>query len=280
MERTELLLIDMQNDFCEPNGALYVTGAIDDSHRIANMILNHKRSISDIHATLDTHHKLDIAHPLMWKNLSDGQHPSPLTLVLDYDPAANVFNGIELLNNNNPVQLVTWMPSHMQRAIAYVASLATKGRNMLCIWPPHCLIGSWGHNVQIDVYNALCEWENQFGFVDYVTKGSNIWTEHYSAVEADVPDPSDPTTSLNTRLIQTIKDADRILIAGEASSHCVKWTVTDIANNFGEDNIKKFIFLEDASSPVDAPQFRQDAEDFINAMKARGMQIARTTDVF
>lgn len=278
MNRTELLLIDMQNDFCEPTGALSVAGALEDARRVANMIRTHKRRISDIHATLDTHHKMDIAHPLMWKDVSTGEHPKPFTLVLEFDANAQVFNAIELLNNSSPVRLVTWNPSMMQRAIAYVASLATKGRNMLCIWPPHCLIGSWGHNVQLDVYNALSEWEDQFGFVDYVTKGSNMWTEHYSAVEADVPDPNDPTTSLNTKLITTIKDADLILIAGEASSHCVKWTVTDIANNFGEENIKKFVFLEDASSPVTT--FEQDATDFIVAMKARGMQVSRTTDVF
>jgi nicotinamidase/pyrazinamidase len=276
--RTELLIIDMQNDFCEPNGALFVTGATEDAKRVADMIRKHKSRIYDIHATLDTHHLLDIAHPLMWKNSVTGAHPNPFTLVLDYDANNNLFNAIEILNNSNPITIVTTRPTDMQRAIAYVLSLNARGRNMLCIWPPHCLIGSWGHNVQQDVYDALSEWESQFGFVNYVTKGSNMWTEHYSAVEADVPDPIDPTTSLNTSLIRTIQDADRILICGEASSHCVKFTIEDIANNFGEDNIKKFVYLEDASSPVSS--FEQAAIDFVTKMTARGMQISRTSDVF
>ena len=276
--RTELLMIDMQNDFCEPNGALFVTGATEDAKRVADMIRKHKDRIHDIHATLDSHHLFDIAHPLMWLNSVTNQQPNPLTLVLGYDSNANVFNAIELLNNSNPVTLKTKFPHHMQRAIAYVSSLSARGRNMLCIWPPHCLIGFWGANFQNDIGLALLEWEQQGGFVDKVTKGSNMWTEHYSAVEADVPDPIDPTTSLNTSLIRTIQDADRILICGEASSHCVKFTIEDIANNFGEDNIKKFIFLEDASSPV--PSFEQAAIDFIAGMTARGMQISRTSDVF
>jgi DNA-binding transcriptional ArsR family regulator len=43
--------------------------------------------------------------------------------------------------------------------------------------------------------------KENFKMVDFVTKGSNYWTEHYSAVQADVPDSQDPTTMLNTELI-------------------------------------------------------------------------------
>ena len=79
---------------------------------------------------------------------------------------------------------------------------------------------------------ALTEWESRFAFVDYVTKGSNILTEHYSAVQADVPDPSDASTQINTRLIQTLENADLVAIAGEARTHCLANTVRDIADGF------------------------------------------------
>ena len=108
-----------------------------------------------------------------------------------------------------------------RRALTYVQTLAKNGRYPLCIWPPHCLIGSPGHAVMPELFAALLDWEQRFALVDYVTKGSNIWTEHYSAVQADVPDPADPGTQINTALIQTLLKADMIAVAGEAGSHCL-----------------------------------------------------------
>jgi nicotinamidase/pyrazinamidase len=122
---------------------------------------------------------------------------------------------------------------------------------MLVSWPEHCLIGSWGHNVHAAVKKALDRWaRSKLELVDFVTKGSNPLTEHYSAVQAEVPDPNDPSTMLNGRLIKTLSEADMVAIAGEALSHCVANTVRDIAKNFGEDNIKKLVVLTDCTSSV------------------------------
>jgi len=125
---------------------------------------------------------------------------------------------------------------------------------------------------------SLNDWAaGEFNTIDFVTKGSNVFTEHYSAVKADVPDPLDPTTQINTRLIDILQSADMIAIAGEASSHCVANTVRDIADAFGNDSyVKKLVFLSDASSPVTG--FEQYSDSFINEMKARGMQISTTAD--
>jgi nicotinamidase-related amidase len=112
--------------------------------------------------------------------------------------------------------------------------------------------------------------------VDFVTKGSNPFTEHYSAVQAEVPDPDDPGTLLNGRLIKTLADADLVLIAGEALSHCVANTVRDIANNFGEANIKKLVLLTDCSSSVAG--FEGLGQQFVKEMVGRGMQTAKSVD--
>jgi nicotinamidase-related amidase len=167
-------------------------------------------------------------------------------------------------------------PQFQQRSAEYVDQLAVNGRYPLCIWPPHCLIGSWGYGVVPELFYALLKWEEQFALVNYVTKGSNFWTEHYSAVQADVPDPEDLTTQLNMDLIKTLGKADIILLAGEARSHCLANTVTDIADNFGEENVKKIILLEDATS--DVPGFEDLGEAFVKSMKARGMQTSTTVD--
>jgi len=129
-----------------------------------------------------------------------------------------------------------------------------------------------------ELLDALQQWERQnFAIVDFVTKGSNIFTEHYSAVKADVPDPQDPTTQINKGLIKTLMECDLVFIAGQALSHCVANTVRDIANEFGDDTyVKKLVLLTDASSSVSG--FENLGTDFVKEMTARGMQTATTVD--
>uniref|UniRef100_A0A6M3JQC8 Putative hydrolase enzyme n=1 Tax=viral metagenome TaxID=1070528 RepID=A0A6M3JQC8_9ZZZZ len=261
-KRTELIIIDPQNDFCNSKGSLFVPGATEDMDRVAEMINRIGKDLFDIHVTLDSHHYVDIAHPIFWIDGS-GKHPNPFTII----SAKDVEDGKWHAAN----------PQFFGRSLEYVQKLDQNDRYLLCIWPPHCLIGSWGYSVHKPLYTALLRWEEDFAMVDYVTKGSNFWTEHYSAVQADVPDPQDPGTQLNARLIETLEEADEILITGEALSHCVANTITDIANNFGDDNISKFTLLTDASSNVSG--FEDLGKKFVNDMTKRGMMVSKTTDI-
>jgi nicotinamidase/pyrazinamidase len=262
-KRLELLVIDPQVDFCDPKrGALYVPGAEHDMTRLATMITRLQDKLDDIHITLDSHHFVHIAHPIFWKD-THGQHPA-------------VFTRISRTEVEDGVWTPT-VPGLYRRALDYVRKLEQNGRYELTIWPPHCLIGSPGHSVFPTLLSALNGWESRFAFVDYVTKGSNILTEHYSAVQADVPDPSDASTQINARLIQTLENADVVAIAGEARTHCLANTVRDIANNFGDDSfISKLVLLTDASS--DIPGFETHAQNFMNEMVGRGMQLSTTTE--
>ena len=218
--------------------------------------------LGDIHVTLDSHHFVDIAHPIFWKDGSGG-HPAPFTII----SAQNVETG-----RWTPTQ-----PGACPRALAYVQALEKNGRYPLCVWPPHCLIGSSGHAVVPELFAAMQEWEKRFALVDYVTKGSNIWTEHYSAIQADVPDPADPSTQINTALIQTLMKADLVAVAGEAGSHCLANTVRDVANNFGDDRlVSKIVLLQDATSPVTG--FEAFQKDFLREMTSRGMKLSTTRD--
>ena len=254
---TQLLIIDPQNDFCDPNGALFVAGADDDMKRLAAFIEKNINKIDDINVTLDSHRLIDVAHPIFWVN-SKGEHPDVLTLISVDD----VENGTWTTTN----------PAWKQRGLEYVKALADNQRYPLVMWPPHCLIGTWGNAVYQPLSDALLKWqEARFGVVEYVTKGSNIFTEHYSALKADVVDPSDPTTDINTKLLDALSQADEILIAGEALSHCVANTVTDIAVEFGDENIKKFVLLEDCCSNV--PTFESLGEGFVNTMHGKGMKV-------
>lgn len=264
MEKTHLVIIDPQNDFCDPKGSLFVQGAEEDMNRLADFIRSNLDKIGKISITLDSHRLIDVAHPIFWVD-SSGNNPAPFTIITKDD----VENGV----------WTTKIPSKQKDMLDYVTALETNQRYPLCIWPPHCLIGSWGNNIFPDLFSALQEWESKkVRAVEYVTKGSNPFTEHYSAVKADVPYKGDPTTDLNVKFIQDIQDADNVLVAGEASSHCVLNTVKDIADEFGESNISKLVMMTDCMSPVAAVpgvDFPQIAQDFIDDMKSRGM---RTTE--
>src|SRR5690606_4039697 len=114
-------------------------------------------------------------------------------------------------------------------SLGYVSALKGSGKAVLTIWPEHCLIGSWGHNVHPDVAAALQDWEKTYAkAVKYVWKGTNPLTEHYSAITAELVLANDPSTAANIELLTSLNRADTILVAGEAQSHCVAGTIQDV----------------------------------------------------
>src|ERR1044071_2229971 len=66
-----LLLVDVQKDFCLPQGSLYVGGrsgwgAVEDSDRIARFIYRNLGVLTEIRCTLDTHYPYQIFFPDFW----------------------------------------------------------------------------------------------------------------------------------------------------------------------------------------------------------------------
>ena len=261
-QKITLLIIDPQIDFCDPAGALYVPNAEHDMHRLAEFIRKQKAQIEAIHVTLDSHHLVHIAHPIFWQD-SGEKNPTPFTTIT----ADEVEKGRWKTSN----------PALQIEGLEYVRKLEKNARYSLTIWPPHCLIGSRGHAVHSELFAALLEWEYEFHTVNYWNKGNYFLTEHFSALKADVQFPSVSETLLNQKLLQQIEQAELILIAGEARSHCVASTVRDLADNFSDpDSIKKMVLLTDAMS--DIPGFEKYAEDFLQEMQNRDCRISTTEE--
>lgn len=261
----QLVIIDPQNSFMDiPEATLPVTGADKDMKRGAKLIDRIGKKLDDIHVTLDSHRIIDISHPAWW---IDGNFnpPNPFTIIT----AQDIETGIWTTKNSKA----------RTRTLKYARDLeATPNHYSICVWYPHCLIGTWGHNVQEDINKSLQNWSKKEDYlVDYVTKGSNPWVEHYGALMAEVPDPNDPSTGLNTDFLQMIAQADIIGVFGEASSHCVLKTVKQIEENIGIGHVKKFHLITDCMSPVGAvpngPNFPQIAQDFLQEMKNKGMTL-------
>jgi len=278
----ELLAIDPQYDFCavpeeykkklyNPNTqqletvepALPVEKAWEDSIRLSEFVKRAGKFIDQITVTLDTHQLYDIGHPLFWRD-QKGKMPDPFTTIYHQD----ILDG-------------KWTPiDHTKKdyVLHYTKKLEDEGLYNLFIWPPHCLVGTPGHNVVDPILFSLRDWErNYIGRVNYVTKGHNPYTEHYGGFQAEVPLPEDPTTLLNSRLIEHFEKADIVLLTGQALSHCVASTVMQLIDNFGEENVKKLVLLEDTSSPVAG--FEKNAEDFLKTAKSKGMRTIKTTDI-
>lgn len=259
--KLHLLIIDPQNDFCSPHGSLYVPGAEEDMGRLATLIDRLKNKIADIHVTLDSHRMIDISHPGWWRD-SNGHQPAAFTQIT----ADEVHAG----------RWTTTMPAARSRSLAYLQELDNRGRYPHVIWPEHCLIGDEGHNVFPQLAASIHEWEQRrFALADFVTKGSNPWTEHFSAVQAEVPDAADPTTQVNTSLVSTLEEADVILLAGEALSHCLANTVRDVAQHFADPSfIQKMVLLTDASTSV--PGFESYGQRFVQELASLGMKTTTT----
>ncbi len=279
--RVDLIVIDGQNDFLDPNGALYVKGADQEALKLKQMVQRLGRKITKFHVTLDSHHPVDIAHPIMWKD-QNGRHPDPFTIIT----ADDVRNGkwtCTLLGYFNAEKKITFQ----DKTLAYVELLEKNQRYPLCIWPPHCLIGTWGCNVYPPLFEAYQEWINQTtSWINYVTKGDYPFTEHYSAIQADVPEPNMPKTRLNTDLLNDINNADKVVWTGWAGSHCLANTGRDAIKYFSQTSdefVKKSVLLTDVCAPVgDLPgstMFADMRQQFIDDMQKAGMELS-TSETF
>ena len=237
------------------------------------MVTKFGGDIDDIQVTLDSHYHLHIAHTCMWVD-KNGNHPVPVIL--------RTGNTLPTPITAADIAAKEWRasnPGFQDRQAEYVQSLDKNARYPLLIWPDHCIIGSDGAKIFPAFFDAMNGWETKyFAVAQRTTKGSNMFTEHYSAVKADVEDPDDEKTGLNDKLIKTLKVYDKILIAGQALSHCVANTIRDVADEFDVDQIKKFVLLEDASSSVAGCENM--SSDFVTEMMGKGMTIAKTDSFF
>ena len=308
---TTLLLIDVQKDF-HPGGSLAIPAADADAERIAALIRQNARSIDRIVATLDTHLKLHVAHPGFWWKNNDTttsvasssatttepqqqqqqhRHPDPFTIISADDirqgvwrPRADlqlpvgswdagVFYRDTNTNNNSNIKMDAF--DLTQYCIEYATRLEAAGRFQICIWPEHCILGSTGHGLVDSVRRAVDEWSATTGrSVEWVLKGQNILTEMYSALRAEVPVTHD--TAFHTALQTSLLASDRLLVCGQALSHCVNYTVRDIVEHWPANETAKICLLQDCASPV--PGFEPAAATFVRDMKQVGVRLRKSTD--
>lgn len=265
-ENVHLVIIDMQIDFCHPDGTLFVPGAVGDIQRTIEFIYNNAEKITNITCSIDSHLPHQIFSPGWWVD-DKGNHPTPFTLI-SYDD----------------IKQGKWRPVVAPvQSTEYVKKLEADAKKTLCIWPYHTMIGNIGNALDPELWSAIF-WHGMARKTQptFLTKGSIPLTEHYSIIQPEVPVPNHPLGGKNKAFLDTLAQADIVLIAGEAESHCVLESVEDIVEDFGSkpDALKKVYFLRDCTSAVQHPdidfhglalkrfaEFEKQGVNFINSFE-------------
>lgn len=281
--RVQLLVIDGQKDFMDdPDSALPVPGANADMDRTAALVDRIGHRLDDIAATLDTQYVMDYRHPGAWRNAA-GEHPLPITQGGALITADDIRNGIWIPLGANTRPPVLGGITVKEFMIICAETRASEGVPGLEIWPEHCIIGSPGHNLQANLRRSLQAWErNEGACVNYCTKGTNVYTEHYGALMANVPIAADPSTQLNTDFLESLMEADVLGVAMEALSHCGMTTVDQIVANFGKAPLSKIHLLTDCTSPIpkvgNGPDFPAMSAAWLRKMEAMGLVLTTSTE--
>jgi nicotinamidase-related amidase len=276
-----LVAVDVQNTFCIPGFELYVQGAERDNARLCEFIYRNLGAITAVIPTLDTHRATQIFHPL-WLVDDAGRHPEPYTLVTAEDVEAGRWRV-----NPAAVESAGFETEYAQRQLLdYTRKLAESGKYSLTIWPYHAMLGGIGHALVSSVEEAIFfHTVARSSQPMFQVKGDNPLTEHYSMLGPEITEGPDGTAiaGMNDLLIEQLLLYDAIVVAGQAKSHCVAWTIDDLLE--GDDERERALaprtyLLEDCTSPVVVPGFdyTEQANAAFERFAAAGMHVVRSTE--
>jgi nicotinamidase-related amidase len=285
--RTCLVAVDVQNTFCIPGFELFVrgrsgTGAVDDNRRLCEFLYRNLDAITQVVPTLDTHQAMQVFHAIWLVDL-EGRHPEPYTLVSatdveagrwQIDPAVAEALGLD--------------PDYARRHLLhYTRALEATGKYNLTIWPYHAMLGGIGHALVAAVEEAIFFHSvARRSQADFQPKGRLPLTEHYSVLGPEVTHGPDGEllAEQNSALVEKLLAFDAVVIAGQAKSHCVAWTIDDLlgSTSLRERGLaEKVYLLEDCTSPVVVPgsiDYTDEADAAFARFAEAGMHVVRSTE--
>jgi len=282
-----LMPIDVQNTFCIPGFELFVSGrsgrgAVDDNIRLCEFIYRNLAVITHICPTLDSHRALQIFHSVFLVN-EQGDHPAPYTLVSLQD----VEQGVWGFNPDLAAPLGVSAAYGQQTLLHYVRELKAGGKYDLTIWPYHAMIGGIGHALVAAVEEAIfIHSVARYSQPSFQIKGDNSFTENYSVLSPEVLEDASgqAIAQRNAEFIENLLEFDAVVIAGQAKSHCVAWTIDDLLDELlvaNEELVEKVYLLEDCTSPVVIPgvvDYTDQADAAFRRFSDAGMHVVRSTD--
>jgi len=285
--KISLLLVDIQNTFCIPDFELFVagtsgTGAVDDNRRLSDFIYRNLNVITGICPTMDTHQAIQIFHSLFLVN-EKGEHPAPFTLITAEDIEAGIWRFNSELSSSLRID-----EAYGQKFLRfYTRQLKEGGKYDLTIWPYHAMLGGIGHALVSAVEEAIFFHSiARLSQPDFQVKGDNPLTENYSVLRPEVLEgpTGEEIAKKNLGFIRELLNFDAVIIAGQAKSHCMAWTINDLLNEILVSDRKlaeKVYLLEDCTSPVVIPgviDYTEQANTAFQKFSEAGMHIVRSSD--
>jgi nicotinamidase-related amidase len=176
----------------------------------------------------------------------------------------------------------------MQRHLLhYTGELKKSGKYELTIWPYHAMLGGIGHALVSAVEEAIFfHTIARYSQPDFHIKGNHPLTEHYSVLGPEVstgPD-GERLTYRSDKFLRKLVEFDAVIIAGQAKSHCVAWTIADLLEDVmahDESLVEKVYLLEDCTSPVVVPgvvDYTDKADEAFQKFADAGMHVVRSTE--
>ncbi|RPI34572.1 MAG: isochorismatase [Chloroflexota bacterium] len=285
--RVALIAVDIQNTFCLPGFELFVggrsgMGAVEDNRRLAAFIYRNLGNITQFMVTLDTHQAMQIFHPIMLVD-AGGNHPDPLTTIRQED----VESGRWRFNPSLANMLGFSDEYGQQHLLHYTRELQRRHKYDLMIWPYHAMLGGIGHALVASIEEAIFFHSvARYSQPEIQIKGQNPLTEHYSAVGPEVLEGPDGSqiAQKDDKFIRKVLDFDAVIIAGQAKSHCVAWTIADLLEDIRQRDEKlaeKVYLLQDCMSPVVVPgvvDYTDPADEEFARFAQAGMRLVSSTE--
>jgi nicotinamidase-related amidase len=286
--RVWLLLVDVQNTFCVPDFELFVAGrsgrgAVDDNLRLCEFIYRNLGIITHISATMDTHLTQQIFHAIFFVD-RDGKHPAPYTVI-----QADELKSMKWRFNPALAPGYKITPEYGQEMMVhYAEKLEERGKYALTIWPYHGMLGGIGHALVSSVEEAIFFHSvARLSQPQFEIKGNKPFTEHYSVIGPEVTrgPRGEVLGEHSPKFVESLREVDALIIAGQAKSHCVAWTISDLLYDINKTDpslAKKVYLLEDCTSPVVVPgaDFTDQADEAFAGFARAGMNLVRSTDAF
>jgi nicotinamidase-related amidase len=285
--RVCLLAVDVQNTFCVPDFELFVagrsgSGAVDDSRRLCEFVYRNLATITQIFPSLDTHQAMQVFHAI-WLVDEQGNHPDPYALISHPGVEAGRWRV-----NRAVAEAVGVGVDYAERHLAhYTRRLAEGGKYDLTVWPYHAMLGGIGHALVSAVEEAVFfHGVARYSQPEFQVKGDNPLTEHYSMLGPEVtegPD-GDRLGGMNTELIDRLLTFDAVVVAGQAKSHCLAWTIDDLlADDDARERrlAERTYLLEDCTSPVVVPgvvDYTDEADAAFERYADAGLHVVRSTE--
>ena len=286
-----LLAIDVQNTFCLPDFELFVggrsgNGAVEDTRRLCEFVYRNLGILTEIAPTMDTHAAAQIFHPMFWVSAA-GEHPAPMTMISAEEIAQGQWRvNPAIARNIASVQSETKPVDVAAFALHYARQLGAANKYPLTIWPYHSMLGGIGHAL-VPAFEEACFFHNMArqSQTHLEIKGDNPLTENYSVLSPEVLSGADnqPIAQKNSDFVQHLLGFDAVIIAGQAKSHCVAWTIRDLLSEIQAIDpalASKVYLLEDCTSPVVVPgvvDFTEAADASYQEFETAGMHIVQST---